>query len=422
MASAELFDEPFNVKEYIERLAWRSLGGGSRMDFNAGLLYKELSAHVEQLKILDQKLEKKATKLETQLKEDAKKYADKLVKLKSQHNDAFSCFKELDEKINMVAAKVVYLGEQLEATNQPRAHAEEALNLMKHFSHFQEDNTEELHNLYGDPRNLAEAAEIIRKLKMIASELNDEKFKSVKENINRRYNDIEHTLVGKFQEATNNKNKSEMKKYADILSTFQGYQKCINEFVHASLKQITRIKGDGIFDQIVEQSIKVNELSSDVFTHSEQVVQKFLQDVYEDKLMTYVDYKMAPHEFRDAFLNEVFDLKNKVKNMNKNLLDSKCKSKINETYLNKLEKLLFMDHVEDYIELEAESLKQSSHMSLEKFYEEIAHERKEDPNEEFEYGDYSTSFFGRKPDIGDGFEKLKSVGVYTHRIMMDNFT
>ena len=43
------------------------------MDCNAGLLYKELSAHVEQLKILDQKLEKKATKLETQLKEDAKK-------------------------------------------------------------------------------------------------------------------------------------------------------------------------------------------------------------------------------------------------------------------------------------------------------------------------------------------------------------
>jgi len=395
MASGDLFDEPFNTKEYIERLAWRSLGGGSRNDFNAAVLFKELSAHVEQLKILDEKLEKKAVKLEDQLKEDAKKYADKLVKLRSQHTDAFTCFKELDEKINMVAAKVVYLGEQLEATNQPRAHAEEALNLMKHFSHFQDNNSEELAKLYSDPKNLAQAADIIRKLKMVASELTDEKFKPVKDNINLRYNDIERTLVGKFQEATNNKNKNEMKKYADVLSNFQGYQKCINEFVHASIKQITKTKGEGIFDQIVDQCKKVDELSGDVFSHSEQVLQKFLQDVYEDKLMNYVDYKMAPHEYRDAFLNELFDLKNQVKAMNVKLLESEsCKTKINETYLNKLEKMLFMDHVEEYLELESESLKQSSHMALEKYYEEIKHERKESSAAEFEYDDYERSYFG----------------------------
>lgn len=397
MATPELFDEPFNVKEYIERLAWRSLGGGARNDFNPSLLYKELSSHIEQLKILDEKLEKKANKLEQELKDDAKQYADRLVKLQSQHQDAFDCFKELDDKINMVAAKVVYLGEQLEGTNQPRAHAEEALNLMRHFQYFQEENSEELAKIYSDPKNLAKAADIIRKLKMVASELSDEKFKNVKDNINLRYGDIEHTLVAKFQDATNSKNKSEMKKYADVLSNFQGYQKCINEFVHASLKQITRIKGDGIFDQVVEQCQKVDELSSDVFSHSEQVVQKFLQDVYEEKLMNYVNYRMGQHEYRDPFLNEAYELKNKIKAMNKQILECglTCKAKISETYLTKLEKMLFLDHVEEYVENETESLKQSCHMALEKFYEDVNHERKESTKEEFEYEEFERSMFSK---------------------------
>ena len=30
MASAELFDDPFDVEEYVERLAWRTPGGGKK--------------------------------------------------------------------------------------------------------------------------------------------------------------------------------------------------------------------------------------------------------------------------------------------------------------------------------------------------------------------------------------------------------
>merc|ERR1712168_265272 len=293
MASAELFDEidgqKFDVEEYIERLAWRALGSGSgqKEHFNAKILYDELSAHVEQLKILDEKLEKRAQKLESQLAEDAKKHADKLVRLQGQHQEAFACFRELDEKINLVAGKVVYLGEQLEATNQPRAHAVEALELMRQFQNFQA-NGQQNAELFANPKRLAEAADVIRKLKLIAQELSDDKFKPTKDRIELRYEDIRKNLVSRFQKATKGHDKDEMKKYADILSNFKGYQACVNEFVETNSRNITRENSDEIFRQVVDHCVKIEELSKNVFAHPEQVVQKFLQVIYDDKLSEYI--------------------------------------------------------------------------------------------------------------------------------------
>ena len=290
MASADLFDDgehgqKFDVDEYIERLAWRALGGGTRGDFNARILYDELSSHVEQLKVLDDKLEKKAQTLEKQLVKDAKSHADKLVKLQSQHQEAFSCFKELDEKINIVAGKVVVLGEQLEATNQPRAHCVEAVNLMEHFRNFQLQTAESA-ELFSDRHRLDEQADVIRKLRLIALELSDSKFHETKIQIKRKYDDIEKNLVERFREATENNQKDQMKQYADILSNFKGYQKCIDEFVDMSIKKIQPVKS-GVFQHVIQHSMRIEQLSRDVFTHPEQVLQKFLQVVYDDKLRDY---------------------------------------------------------------------------------------------------------------------------------------
>ena len=351
MASADLFDDdpngnPFDVDEYIERLAWRALGGGSRGEFNARILYDELSAHVEQLKLLDQKLEKKAQKLDQELTQDAKLHADKLVKLQSQHQQAFSCFKELDEKINVVAGKVVVLGEQLEATNQPRAHCVEAVNLMNHFRNFQNQSIESA-ELFSDRNRLAEQADVIRKLKLISVELSDSKFGKTKEQIKRKYDDIEKNLVERFREATENNQKEEMKKYADILSNFKGYQKCIDEFVDMSIKKIQPVRS-GVFEHVVQHSIRIEQLSRDVFVHPEQVLQKFLQVVYDDKLQNHVAGKMSQIQIRSVYLEELYGLKQKINEMNEELLKSLGKQVLNETVLAKLDRGLFQEWIGEY--------------------------------------------------------------------------
>ncbi len=45
-------------------------------------------------------------------------------------------FHELDARINNVATKVVYLGDQLENVNTPRSRAVEAQKLLTHFNGF----------------------------------------------------------------------------------------------------------------------------------------------------------------------------------------------------------------------------------------------------------------------------------------------
>ena len=55
---------------------------------------------------------------------------------------AFSQFQHLDGQMNRVAARVVHLGDQLEAVNTPRARAAEAHTLMMHFASYLTEDPE----------------------------------------------------------------------------------------------------------------------------------------------------------------------------------------------------------------------------------------------------------------------------------------
>ena len=115
----------------------------------------------------------------------------------------------------------------------------EALELMRQFQNFQA-NGQQNAELFANPKRLAEAADVIRKLKLIAQELSDDKFKPTKDRIELRYEDIRKNLVNRFQKATKGHDKDEMKKYADILSNFKGYQACVNEFVETNSSALLR--------------------------------------------------------------------------------------------------------------------------------------------------------------------------------------
>lgn len=62
----------------------------------------------------------------------------------------YSHFQVLDEKINLVATKVVHLGDQLEGVNNPRAKAVEAKKLMSYMSEFLSDGPPKS-DLFTDP-------------------------------------------------------------------------------------------------------------------------------------------------------------------------------------------------------------------------------------------------------------------------------
>ena len=86
--------------------------------------------------MLQERQQKKCDKLETALKEEEARHALETLDLQERNKNAMDLFHQLDERINLVATKVLHLGEQLENVNTPRARAVEAQKLMKHFSEF----------------------------------------------------------------------------------------------------------------------------------------------------------------------------------------------------------------------------------------------------------------------------------------------
>uniref|UniRef100_A0A3P9HES6 Exocyst complex component 5 n=1 Tax=Oryzias latipes TaxID=8090 RepID=A0A3P9HES6_ORYLA len=165
--TAQLFEEPFDADEYIERLAWRTPGGGSKGGaeaFDPKRLLDEFKSHIEELKQLDEKIQRKVEKLEDQCHREAKEFAHKV--------------------------------QDLQRSNQ-----------------------------------IKEAADIIQKLHLIAQELPFDRFADVKAKIASKYHDLERQLIQEFTAAQRRGEIGRMREVAAVLLHFKGYAHCVDVYI-----------------------------------------------------------------------------------------------------------------------------------------------------------------------------------------------
>uniref|UniRef100_UPI00358FAC54 exocyst complex component 5-like n=1 Tax=Myxine glutinosa TaxID=7769 RepID=UPI00358FAC54 len=99
-------------------------------------LLEEFTCHIQDLKLLDDRIQRKVEKLEQSCQKEAREYARHVEELLKSNQVAFKHFQELDDHISNVATKVCHLGDQLEGVNAPRQRAVEAQSLMKYFNEF----------------------------------------------------------------------------------------------------------------------------------------------------------------------------------------------------------------------------------------------------------------------------------------------
>uniref|UniRef100_A0A2K6TGX8 Exocyst complex component 5 n=1 Tax=Saimiri boliviensis boliviensis TaxID=39432 RepID=A0A2K6TGX8_SAIBB len=164
--SAEMF-EPFVADEYIERLVWRTPGGGSRGGpeaFDPKRLLEEFVNHIQELQIMDERIQRKVEKLEQQCQKEAKEFAKKV--------------------------------QELQKSNQ-----------------------------------IKEAADIIQKLHLIAQELPFDRFSEVKSKIASKYHDLECQLIQEFTSAQRRGEISRMREVAAVLLHFKGYSHCVDVYI-----------------------------------------------------------------------------------------------------------------------------------------------------------------------------------------------
>uniref|UniRef100_M4ALH7 Exocyst complex component 5 n=2 Tax=Xiphophorus TaxID=8082 RepID=M4ALH7_XIPMA len=327
--TAQLFEEPFDADEYIERLAWRTPGGGSKGGaeaFDPKRLLDEFKCHIEELKQLDEKIQRKVEKLEHQCHREAKEFAHKVQDLQRSNQVAFQHFQELDEHISYVATKVCHLGDQLEGVNTPRQRAVEAQRLMTYFNEFLDGDLRS--DVFHNPEKIKEAADIIQKLHLIAQELPFDRFADVKAKIASKYHDLERQLIQEFTAAQRRGEIGRMREVAAVLLHFKGYAHCVDVYIKQCQEAHVREKLDETRHSDVEQYLKN---LYDLYTRTTALATKLTEfNLGSDK----------------------------------------------HTFLSKLIKNIFSSYLESYINMERDYLRSRGAMILQRYYDSKNHQKR----------------------------------------------
>uniref|UniRef100_A0A3B4ABC3 Exocyst complex component 5 n=1 Tax=Periophthalmus magnuspinnatus TaxID=409849 RepID=A0A3B4ABC3_9GOBI len=327
--TAQLFEEPFDADEYIERLAWRTPGGGSKGGaeaFDPKRLLEEFENHIEELKQLDEKIQRKVEKLEHHCHREAKEFAHKVQDLQRSNQVAFQHFQELDEHISYVATKVCHLGDQLEGVNTPRQRAVEAQRLMTYFNEFLDGDLRS--DVFHNPDKIKEAADIIQKLHLIAQELPFDRFSDVKAKIASKYHDLERQLIQEFTTAQRRGEIGRMREVAAVLLHFKGYAHCVDVYIK----------------QCQEAHVK-------------------------EKLDS------TRHSDAEQYLKNLYDLYTRTTSLATKLSEFNLGSD-KHTFLSKLIKSIFSTYLESYMDMEREYLRSRGAMILQRYYDSKNHQKR----------------------------------------------
>ncbi|KAH9528275.1 Exocyst complex component 5 [Dermatophagoides farinae] len=364
---AELEQDPFDGEEFIERLAWRATNG--KFD-DVDLISEAFENGIKDLKAIYDTNQKKCERLEMICREEEKGHWIKVTELQQKCKDSLATFEKLDKRLDIVADKVVYLGEQLEGVNTPRMRAVEAQKLMQHFARYLETPSETLNSfeeLYIENVNqLFEEADIIQKLYLISQELpNNSKFDKAKEFISKKYNLIEKRLIEEFSQAQKNDDRNKMKKIASMLSHFKGYSQCVD---------MGMFLGENIFNDIVPLCVKNQKTIKEVFTNPEQVMSKFVLNIFHGKIQEFIQARINENDTRE-FLTELYTLFHKT---NK-LIEQIAKLKFlgcDYNFLNKITRNIFNNYLDMYIQRETNYLRDKCAYILQSYYESKNHQKR----------------------------------------------
>ncbi|XP_050068913.1 exocyst complex component 5 [Anopheles maculipalpis] len=368
----ELEQDPFEVEEFIERLCWRTNNEIGSDQFDPDLLYETFVETIKDMKILQERQQRKCDKLEEALKEEQAIFVKAIDKFVAKHQVSVDYFHQLDEKINSVAGKVIHLGEQLQNVNMPRSRAVEAQLLLNHMTEFLTPGPI-VNDIYSDKSKLYEAADIIQKLFQISQDLPAQRFANAKKKIESKYDDVEMQLIEEFATAQKMENIERMKELSDILSQFKGYTQVIDVYIEQS--QATTYGGRDVFEGIVPLCHKHYKIIQQVFSAPDKVISKFILNIYQLKINQFVQTKLDDRKDENKYLKTLSELYSRTMKLSAELQEFFKGSE--DDLLQKLTANIFDRHLATYIEVESRTLDGKCQVELKKFYENKNHQKKQ---------------------------------------------
>lgn len=302
----ELEQEPFDADEFVERMVRRSEAEASGDEpFDPDMIHDIFTQAIQDLKVLQERQERKCARLEQAVRDEEKLYEAKLAKIMDQHTHCVNVFSSLDERMSRCGGRALEVGEKLGAARAPRARAAAARDLLAHLAHFLSPGPV-LTDIFNDPNKLYEAADVIQKLHTISQELPPDKFEVAKKKIEAKYDEIERNLIEEFVKAQTSGNMTRMKEIANIMTNFKNYSQCVDAFIETS--QMNTLLGKDIFAAVLPLCQKNNTIINNVFPNPEQVMSKFVLNIFHLKLQKYIQTKLADKNDIEKFLRNLYDM------------------------------------------------------------------------------------------------------------------
>lgn len=372
MFTPSFFQEPFDLAEFIERLTWRTNNEIGSDQFDPDLLHETFTQTIKDLKILQERQQRKCERLEEVAKQEQLVFAKNIDLLQDRHQNSVDGFHQLDEKINSVAGKIIHLGEQLENVNTPRSRTVEAQGLLNHMTEFLVPGPI-VNDIFNDRSKLFEAADIIQKLYTIAQDLPLDKFGEAKKKIESKYDEIERNLIEEFATAQKQENIERMRTLATILSQFKGYSQCIDAYIE--LSQMIAYAEKDIFAGIIPMCRHHYAIIKKVFASPDQVMAKFILNIYQLKLYQYAETRLADRTDDDKYLKTLYELYSQTAKLSADLVDFTVGT--DDDLLSKLTTNIFAKHLLTYVDTEARHLDTRCSSELKKFYDSKKHQKKQ---------------------------------------------
>lgn len=382
MSVEELEQEPFSVHEFVERLAWKTMGAHARSspeEFDPDILHRAFEKMIRDLKDKNSQVQRKIDRLETECKDEEKRHWNRVADLQKKNQSLYTDFQTLDEKISYVATKVVHLGDQLEGVNTPRARAVEAQRLMNYLGEFLSDEPLKSPVLV-DPYQLHLTADVIQKLHLIALELPlGGRFDTARQGIAEKYDQVEKELIEEFRKAQQAGQQRQMRKITNLLQHFKSYGQCIDVFIAESQKGA--FKGKSIFDDVVPLIVKTNKLAKAVFSNSDTVMIKLVQNLFQQIIQGHVASRLEKRsDDPEEYLNNLYDTYVKTMKLTAELTIACDENEFklgDSTFLSKLTRSIFSQHLDRYIDVEIQSLRLHCTMTLQHYYEKKEHVKRQ---------------------------------------------
>lgn len=399
---SELEQDPFDGHEFIERLAWRATA--DKFDnpdkFDAKLLYDAFLYGLHELKAIKDNSQKRCDRLEEICKEEEKRHYKNVRDLKDRFRQSINNFHSMDTRLDTVANKVHHLGQQLEQINRPRSRAAEAYKLLKQFGEFLDTSyNPNISFSSNNKKAFFEDADVIHKLYLISQELpKTEKFEKSREKIEHKYNLMERELIEEFVRSYRCDDKSQMKEIAAIMSNFKGYNQCIDAFIEQSLMGViigsSPLDHRESFSEILPLCEKIQAIVRDVFKNPEEVMSKFLLNIYTGKLKDHIVHTMKIHD-QEKYLNELYNQFTKTNRLSSQLTSAKI---MGSRDLDMLTRRIFSEYLASYFKTEVTSLRERCAGILNRYYESKNHQKK-------------TSSISSLQDIKAKFSRAKNLNI-----------